>query len=359
MRANAEVGVRKTPTTTLPSSSAVPLTVDFFRQLAHAELTAVGYQVLFWHLERLIRHRMTSEAVPLETIAQSLGLHRNAVGKAYAALAAAGLVRRQEVHQRGAPTRTRLEGIAINVVLQATGMRTRPTPVTNAHHASVPTGTRAPSQLGQEPSRDHREPTRMPEPLGALAPAGESMVCPATLVTETEPVYSVELQAQALAKLPPLERYEAMQGRLTADAIDPAWNLSDEERDFALGMTRHEAKPQAKMSTCIKPVPTKAPKALATVLLQHRRQFESLVDGGALSQLGQAELEAIEESSTLTEGLLDQIAFMISKGGLGRGDVYAGVRAARSLVANGRWTLPWSFTRDWYGAVRRGAEGAL
>lgn len=354
MRAtSAEVTVRDAQTTTRPPLSALPLSADFFCQLAHADLTAVGYQVLFWHLERLIRHRMTSEAVPLETIAQALGLHRNAVGKAYAALTAAGLVRRQEVHQRGAPTRTCVEGIALHVVLQATGKPSRPIPVRNDRRESVPTGTDRLSQLGQTPA--HRN------PIHAGSACTESHTAPQASLTTTEaaPVYSIELQTQALAKLPSMARYDAMQGRLTADAIDPAWDLTDDEKAFVLGMTQRETRQQAKAPACMKLVPTKAPKTLATVLMQHRPQFEALVDGGALSQLGQAELEAIKESSTLVDGLLDQIAFMISKGSLGRGDVYVGVRAARSLVSQGRWTLPWSFTRDWYGAVQRGAEGEL
>lgn len=352
MRATrAEVVVRDAQTTTPPSISALPLTADFFQQLAQADLTAVGYQVLFWHMARLIRHRTTSEAVPLETLAQALGLHRNAVGKAYAALAAAGLVRRQEVRQRGAPTRTCVEGVALQVVLQSTGKRSRPVPVAGHSRPPVPTGTNALSQLGQAQA-----------PLD-LAANAETLSEPQRPVAEAarpapeaagRPVLSAEQQGQALAKLPPMARYDAMQGRLEAGAIDPAWALSAEERAYVLGMRDREARLKPKTAACVMPVPTKAPHAIALTLLQHRAHFAGLVDGGALSQLGQAEQEAITETTTLVDGLLDQIAFMIAKGGLGRGDVLAGVRAARSLVAQGRWALPWNFTQDWYGAVQRG-----
>lgn len=361
MRANcAERVVRQAQTTSLPSISALPLTADFFHQLARTELTAVGYQVLFWHMDRLIRHRMTSEAVPLETIAQALGLHRNAVGKAYTALAAAGLVRRQEVHQRGAPTRTCLEGIALHVVLQAAGKRSGPAPAIGDRRPVVPTGTAGPSKLEQQQSQ---------APVGdrsatASRPSYETeRVTPAEPAPPAAPTYSPELQSQALAKLPFQARYDALQGRLTADVIDPAWDLSDDEKAFVLSMRLRERLREAKLQTkappCMKPVPTKAPKSIATALLQVRSQFDALVDKGALSQLGQAEQEAMAESSTLADGLLDQIAFMISKCNLGRGDTHAGIRAARSLVAQGRWMLPWTFTRDWYGAVHRGAEGTI
>jgi hypothetical protein len=170
--------------------------------------------------------------------------------------------------------------------------------------------------------------------------------------------YSPELVAQALAKLPNPARYDALQGTLTSDAIEPSWDLSDEERSCVLNMKRHEAKPHMKPAVCVKPVPTKAPKAVATALMQHRAEFEALVEGGALSHLGQAELDAMKESGSLIDAVIDQIAFTICKCGLGRGDVYAGVRGARSLLAKGRWTLPWTFTRDWYGAVQRSAERA-
>lgn len=358
MRANrAEVAVRHAQTTPLPSVVALPLAADFFHQLARAELTAVGYQVLFWHMERLIRHRMTSEAVPLETIAQALGLHRNAVGKAYVALTAAGLVRRKEVHQRGAPTRTCLEGIALHVVLQAAGKRSSPTPVMGDRRASFPVGTEALSQLGQKQTHQNQA------PVGDRSVTASGAAYESKQGTPTEPTppaavpaYSPELQAQALAKLPFEARYEALQGRLTANAIDPSWDLSDDEKAFVLSMRLREAKLQTKAPPRMQPVPTKAPKAIATALLQARSQFDALVDNGALSQLGQAEQEAMAESSTLADGLLDQIAFMISKCNLGRGDIYGGIRAARSLVAKGRWMLPWTFTRDWYGAVHRGAE---
>lgn len=353
MRATrAEVVVRDAQTTNLPQFSALPLTADFFQQLAQADLTAVGYQVLFWHMARLIRHRTTSEAVPLETLAQALGLHRNAVGKAYAALTTAGLVRRQEVHQRGAPTRTCVDGVALQVVLQAMGKRSRPSPVTDHRRPSVPVGTDRLSQLGQ---------TQPPMDLAAnaetLSEPSRPMVEAALPTPEpaAPPVLSAELQGLALAKLPPMARYDALQGRLHPEAIDTAWGLSADETAFVLGMRNREARPKPKVAACVAPVPTKAPHAIALMLLQHRANFEGLVDGGSLSQLGQAELEAIAETSTPVDGLLDQIAFMIAKGGLGRGDVLAGVRAARSLVAQGRWALPWNFTRDWYGAVQRGA----
>ncbi len=349
----AEVVVRDAPATP-PSSSALPLTADFFHQLAQANLTAVGYRVLFWHMDRLIRHRMTSETVPLETTAQALGLHRNAVGKAYAALTAAGLVRRQEVRQRGAPTRTCAEGAALQAILQAAGKRPQPTRPTNDRHAHVPTGTRHVSQLGQQ----------RPDAAPPIAVEATTPACPPTTTgeagvpaTQVRPVttLSVEQQGQALAKLPPMARYDAMQGKLTAAAIDTAWSLSAEERSYVLGMRQREASPRAKASPSIAPVPTKAPNAIAVSLLQHRAQFAGLVDAGALSQLGQAEQEAIAEATTLVDGLLDQVAYMIAKRGLGRGNVLAGVRAARSLVAQGRWTVPWDFTKDWYGAVERGA----
>lgn len=353
MRATcAEVVVRDAQTTALPPS-ALPLTADFFDHLAQTELTAVGYQVLFWHMARLIRHRTTSEAVPLETLAQALGLHRNAVGKAYAALAAAGLVRRQEVHQRGAPTRTYIEGAALQVVLQASGLRSRPTPLTGQRRTPVPVGTGRPSQLGQARApttlaANAQAPIKYPPPAPTVAQA-----TPSTKAAAKKPVLSAEQQGQALAKLPPMARYDALQGRLDAGSIDSSWGLSADERTFVLGMRDRESKPNPRTAACVTPVPTTAPHTIAQALLQHRAHFEGLVNSGALSQLGQAEQEVMAEPATLVDGLLDQIAFMMVKGGLGRGDVLAGVRAARSLVAQGRWTLPWNFTRDWYGAVQR------
>lgn len=357
MRANCAGGaVRDAQPTTLPSIPALPLAADFFHQLARADLTATGYQVLCWHLERLIRHRMTSEAVPLDTVAQALGLHRNAVGKAYAALTAAGLIRRQEVRQRGAPTRTCLEGVALHVVLQSMGQRARPAAVTSGRHTAVPVGTASVSH--GKPGSPRGADAALKCDNAPLPPESRDGVGAAAPPAAVATAYPAELQAKALAKLPPMACYDALQGTLTAASIDPTWNLTEAERAFVLGMTqRKSATP--KPAACMKPVPTQAPKAIAAALQQHREQFAQLVDVGALSQLGQAEQEAMAETATLVDGLLDQVAYMIAKRGLGRGDVHAGVRAARSLVAQGRWTLPWDFTRDWYGAVQRGAAEHL
>jgi hypothetical protein len=361
MRAtSAEMTVRDAQPSTLPSFSASHLSADFFHQLARANLTAVGYQVLFWHMERMIRHRVTSEAVPLEIIAKDLHLHRNAVGKAYVRLMAAGLVRRQEVPQRGAPTRTWLEGIALQMVQQPPGKRDPSGPITGRFHTTVPTGTGRKSdlsQLGQQNATRGLPPhTRMEEPA---TPQTASLKSDSTTGNTRVSAASPELLAQALAKLPYQARYAALQGTLVPSEIESDWGLSEEEKASVLDMKRREVEPPIKPTSCMKPVPTKAPQAITAALLQHRAQFDALVEDGALSQLGQAELDAMAETGSLTEALMDQIAFMICKCGLGRGDVYQGVRAARSLVAKGRWTLPWSFTRDWYGAVLRGTASDL
>lgn len=359
--------------------------VDLFERLVRCDLTAAGYRVALDTVARLVRQHTTSEAVPVEWMGERLGLSRNSISAAYQSLDAAGVLRRIPVMARGAPTRTALNGPALQLFLQCgVAPDTRSTP--HGCHPSAPDRTAedqrpavskaagsATRSLEAMLSTEHREveayniPANDPGRVsrGNSSPEGESCLredsVRATLsVTDpgrvtpevaqnseqedrlevTPPKVDPLALMEKMAKLPAEARMAAMQARNIASLrIDPTWNLSEEDVACLKTLVPPEEK-RAIRNSC--PVVTRAgsvaPMVLAQALWTTIPRLEQLVGKGRALIVA------------------DEIAYQVALKGLGKGDHAGGVRAAMSMLAKGVWKTPRGFSADWTGSVLRGMQ---
>ncbi|MEY2161374.1 hypothetical protein [Rhodanobacter sp. FW106-PBR-LB-2-11] len=327
------------------------------QRLADADLTASGYRVVLDTLARLLRTGNTSEAVPVQWMADRLHIHRNAVGAAYAAAESANLLRRIPVAERGAPTRTALAGpLLATLRLLATQpperqdelRRLEPAPTKRHSLPAAPQqGPRpriANQPVARKPGAHSPTPAQGREhttvPLAPRATEATAAADPTLPLPPVRPAFDPTIQATLRSKVGQDVMYRVMThppGR--PFAIDPAWGLSPAEADqLQLLVPTPERRPAQKApparpaTACVN-----VPPAIARAALQALPKLTELVGERAAK-------------------VIDEIAYMVAEKGLGRGDVAGGFRAGLHLVGQGTWSTPRGFHPAWIGAALRAAQ---
>lgn len=295
--------------------------------LVREDLTASAYRVLLDTLARMLRHGITTEAVPVEWMANRLGTHRNAISQAYSQLEAADVLRRVAVKHRGAPTRTRLIGLAAALV-------DRSLLPALVNHESGPSGPDGPDSL---PALVTDEVTMVTDlcAVTIASPSSSAAPEPAEQGRALTFAFDAAINTAMMAKVPHEARTRAMQLHdPSALPVDPAWNLTEGELAHfrALFPKREVARRPYKGPTPkMRPTPE-----LSAALIQSLPRLQVLAGCAAQAHV-----------------LADQIAYQTMCLGLGRGNVLAGVRAGVKLVERKVWTEP----RDW--ASQRGLWGGI
>ena len=311
------------------SEAGLPLEalVETLNRLVKADLSAAGYRVALDTITRLASQGRVTECVGTQWVADRLDLHRNAVGIAYRDLEQAGIVRRTPVPKRGAPTRTSLIGPAETLVRRCV---TGPQLVSN--HDVYRAGT-----AGKSTPATSSTPENKPRPIEA-AKTPDPAKAPSSPPVRVDPVAQM---AQA-KRISAAAREAAMTfvGKPEDFPINPDWNLKPEDQTFLRRLIPERTlAPVENTSPRVVPMAERAPPAIANALWHALPRLTKLT--GCAKRAGQ---------------MLDEIAFMVLRKGLGKGDELGGVRAAISLVAEGSWKTPFGFSRAWVGAVLRGIE---
>lgn len=340
-------------------------------ELASANLSATAMRVALNTLARMIRRGSPTEAMPVAVIAEQLGVHRNAVSAAYASLETAGIVKRIAVKHRGAPTRTRLTGLAAALVdgktpsiseidsgaaLANVGQIERVEPNLPAgndgdidsEHAlcSAPASCPASSCTNEYSNEEDA-------PCDVNASATTTLSAQPGQPARSEEagrgdgfVFDKVINDSMATKVPADARMRAMQARSPADVpLELSWGLTDREVEHFRALFPKPEKPAARKVAGRAPQPKLlASPELAAALVQSLHR-----------------LEAISGSKSQAYALSDQIAYQVAAKGLGQGNVLAGVRAGVRLVESKRWSEPrgWSSDRsEWSGITLRSLMGA-
>lgn len=355
--------------TTARFASAQSTLLDFVSLIMDDQLTGIAKRVLAYLSDRAIRHRTSSEAVPVADIASALRVHRNAVSLAFNQLESAGLVKRIAVKHRGAPTRTKLVGRAAKFAASfahIVGFGSDPAgpadpewlvklPDDEVGTSTGPAQVIAPHAKAAEVAEGEGDVREAAEnasvPLPSIQKAAPDIATPPQEAVVTTPVttqktpapapfkFDREVNASMIAKVPAETRLDAAQGLAASKKPDPAWQLTDAEAaHYAALFPKPEEKP--------KPAPRAASKPVVHVTPVVQEGLTSLI-----TRLRRA-------TKTEQEALLcaDQIAYMVECKGLGRGDAVAGLHAGVKLVEDKRWSQPhdWSSVAHfWCGATVR------
>ncbi|MGH8159316.1 MAG: hypothetical protein ACREPQ_14440 [Rhodanobacter sp.] len=361
----------------LKSAPQVDTLTDLFDRLVKADLTAAGYRVILDTMARLISQSRATEAVPTQWMADRLGLHRNAIGAAYADLEKSGLLRRIAVLTRGAPTRTTLTGPALRTTrlvchgwilhddanavgagagagavndgrelvesepvgspqeVPATGAKATPDHSRAQHHPAVTHSESADQACSTSNQNPDSGPNR--QAAGPAQTTREDAV--------VDRIFSPEIHATVSAKVPGDAMYAVLSGRLAKVDVSPDWGLTEDETNCLLSLAPKRERATARSATtqgrpALAAVPTRAHPELASEVWKKLPRITQVL----------GEKRAGE--------VIDEIAFSISCLDLGRGDLGTGIRAAMSLVGKGVWQRPYGFTADWRGAVLRGLQQA-
>ncbi len=331
-----------------PCPPAVSSLAQLMDRLARLDTSAAALRVLLYLVSKAETTGRISWALPLESIGTALGLHRNSVSRALSELRRLGYVRRKAVLSRGAPTRTTLtlDGLPVS------GSRTE---------------TLAPQDSPRAPSLDHQEPLdpayEHTPPLARVDPRCPDFFTSSAAGEDVAPTVSCEVEkGVASVAIVPRAEIMAMQAflfslngsaaaaleraTLAADpaalVIDPAWGFTDQEAAWFRGAVPKRDAPSERQRNCVPRTQAAgevAPAEVAEVLLPALSQLASAAGG---------EGRAAE--------LADEIAFMVVRGGLGRGDLAGGARAGLSLVRRGVWRKPVLMGEAWRGAVLRSAQ---
>lgn len=329
----------------LPSTPATSGLGPVLDRLARLDASAAALRVLLYLISKAETTGRTSWALPVESIGSALGLHRNSIGRALLELQRLGCVRRKAVLSRGAPTRTTLTldglpSVGVIVAVRASLDASRPPAQEPVEHIDpVP---------ADQPRLDCAAPSRpdfVSSTTAIASPASVSMEkgrAPAESVPRAEIVamqaFLFSLKGAAVAAL---ER-ATLEVDPAALVIDPAWGFTDQEAAWFRGAVPKREAPSERPRNCVPRTQASgevAPAEVAQVLLPALPLLASVAGGEG----GAAELA-------------DEIAFMVVRGGLGRGDLAGGARAGLSLVRRGVWRRPALMHEAWRGAVLRGAQ---
>lgn len=316
--------------------------IKFLEALVEADLTQGAYRVMLDTLARLLRQGRASESVTTDWMAMRLGIGRNTVGTAYAALERAGFLKRVAVKHRGAPTRTRLIGITAALICEAIPDELDTPVEADAQQPTPAEGLRdeAPLKPEQAAYSVPVQPAESPEKIDETGQGDEP-----SLVAEAfkfDPV----VYASMVRKVPRECREQAASARSVKDlVVDAAWCLTKAETEHYRRLVAPDAGQPPKRNctprvTCPGATVSR-PVALAL--------WEAI-----------PKLQIKAGSKAAAVALADEIAFQVEKGGLGKdAGPAAGVRAGVSLVLKGAWRRPYQYVADeWSGAVLRGVIAA-
>lgn len=344
--------------TTARFATAQSNLLDFISIIMDDQLTGMAKRVLAYLSDRAIRHRTSSEAVPVADIAAALRVHRNAVSLAFNQLETAGLVKRIAVKHRGAPTRTKLVGRAArfagafaSIVInepESVGPIGPDPFVKSLHTVTVPcinpVSAFSPSVVAESTDKEgqgggqHQD---MPKPADEVGIREESATSSPEGAGEGAVAFKFdrEVNAAMLAKVPAETRLLAMQGLLASKVPEEAWQLTEAETDHYRALfPKPEPKRVRRRGSA-----QEGSKPLATLTPVVRQGMTAI-----LTRLRKA--TRTEQEAQL---VADQIAYMVENKGLGRGNALSGVYAGLKLVEDKRWSEP----RDWpsVGMFWRGA----
>lgn len=322
--------------------------LDFISVIMDDQLTGMAKRVLAYLSDRAIRHRTSSEAVPVADIAAALRVHRNAVSLAFNQLEAAGLVKRIAVKHRGAPTRTKLIGRAarfasafasIVIAESESAGPVGPDPFVKAiHHDTAAcvdpvsafshsVASEATDKEGQGNGQHQDEPELASEPEIPQDIATSSSEGAGEVATAFK--FDREINASMMAKVPAETRLMATHGLLASKVPEAAWMLTEAEANHYRALFP-KPEPKRVHRRC---GAQEGSKPLATLTPAVRQGMTAI-----LTRLRQA--TRTEQEAQL---VADQIAFMVEHKGLGRGNAISGAYAGLKLVEDKRWSEP----RDW------------
>ena len=329
-----------------PTSNKAPnRLLDALDNLVTSNLSRSALLVAIDALSRLTRTNRSTEAVPLAWTAERLKIHRNSVSNAYSELAARGFLRRTAVLHRGAPTRTTLTGIAKSKATGQQAHKGRPHSF-SGEGADKSVETLGPS--GPDFKSGPRIPPKMPDKHSDHAPQPVTDAVVSQLTeTHARPAFVYDRHIDAsMAKKVPAEYlaetpYLSSQSQLT---IKPEWGLTPDELEHYR-----------------RRVPPRTERPVAATRPQDKRNAS--VRPMLSRPIAQSAWEALPVLENMAGAkragqLVDQIAFAIATTNLGRGDHAGGVRAALSLIRQGKWSAPRGMSSSWSGAVFRALQSA-
>lgn len=315
--------------------------------LAAADLTATSYRVMLDTLARMLRRDCHTEAVGNEWIARRLNVGRNAVSNAYNTLETGGFLRRVAVYHRGAPTRTRLVGIAAQLIGNLPAGE-QPEPVSIAGEGAGQTiehseaMLRAPHPVALNIAKEEPTGVTANEEAQKNGEAGQNSD-PAQTVLAFK--FNPRVFRSMAEKVPTEFRARACAARSTKElTVLDEWRLTPDESEHYFRLVPPDARvPPKNCSPHVTCAGVLASPQVALAL------WEALPG-----------LQAKAGSKAAAAVLADEIAFQVERGGLGKNDgMAAGVRVGLWLVRQGRWSKPKGFlSAEWSGAVMRGVIAA-
>lgn len=298
--------------------------------LLKQDLNGTEWSVAATHLLHQLRTGRTRWRWSNELLAKKLGVHRNAVGRAYSRLESAGILSRETPARRS-------QAAVKEWLLPVCAV---PCPTLGQHHSNEqPEGAAVSAPAPRQPEVvavqvPEREPPASHEPI----PSPIQNIVPPKRVRRFD-LPSPQEQMNILHRLPEPAKAALAAATLEADPSkfqpDPAWQLDDRTVEFLLS-TIPVPEPIAQAPAPTRPVPMAQPEGVLTRMVAHavasaRGRVRSLV--------------STEEAA---QRLLAEIAYSVHRGQIGRGDPAGGVRAAVSLIRDGRWAAPRGMDESWY-----------
>ena len=310
-------------------------------RLACLDLSASGFRVLLFLCAKAEATGRRDWAWPVEAIAETLHLHRNSVSRGLAELQKAGFIRRTAVLRRGAPTRTvlLLDPLALDAMgSDCPAQRLQASPLSS----SMTKDEISSAPIVSPPCDTEAAPARVEEPRDVISAGPPPAPTPPAPRKRSPDELTRMLDFFRRLK----DRCPAAEAALSTAsdhkrplAVDPAWNLTDEEtRWLQDAVPKPEPRPAPNLDRPLGSSGEVAPAEVAAVLLPAIPRIADAVGG---------EGRAAE--------LLDEIAYMVVRGGLGRGSLAGGARAGLSIVRKGLWKRPAGMSDAWRGSVLRGA----
>lgn len=301
-------------------------------------LTSTEWAVGVTHLLHHIRTGRTRVRWSNEILAKKLGLHRNAVGRAYSGL------QNRRIIGREATLRRREAVVKVwllpEIIRSVDGMPAVPTAEDRENSArpavQVPQPTR--SRVCVEPARS-RPDTRVPAAEIVSKASDARFVLPPPLE-----------QARLLASLAPQVREALADATLAGEPERfeprPEWDLTPDTVAFlrsTIPDRRVAPEPPSRPPASQSRVPQVAP-TIAAALAEAAQRLPAM---------------QVERAGRAVSAVLDEIAYSVATGQLGAGNALRGVRAALAIVRRGAWTRPRGMTAEWRGIGARYAVAAV
>jgi hypothetical protein len=302
---------------------------DLIQHLTNQSLSPTALRVALNYAAAWMRTGRTTYQVSNARLAAQLGVGRSALTSALASLVNVGIIVRRPAANEGGVTRTELAATA--------AAAHRPGPAPNP--APRPTGTTdrtSGPQIQLEPGMP-RVPRQVARPSVPRPDARAKASPQPPAKSDPKPV-----------TLPPdqmVRRIKAITARLPAEVVRQYHEavLACDQRCLPdMGLQDLSAEDAALLRQSV-PVRQTGPRQANAAPPRPRGET---IDPKLATQIASA-------AGTTGQGIADQIAFAITRGGLGRGDPQVGIRAALSLVRDRRWSRPRGWQPSWQGVVAR------